>query len=129
MAERRWRVCASGEVRECEGGVRFQAEWAGVPAPGFAVRWSGQVFAYLNECQHVPVELDFNEGDFWDLTRQYLICATHGAYYKPDTGLCLGGPCRGRRLTRLTVIEEGGEVFYLPDGTQPASVYISLTRK
>lgn len=129
MAERRWRVCASDEVRECERGVRFLAEWAGLPAPGFVVRWSGQVFAYLNECQHVPVELDFNEGDFWDLSRQYLICATHGAYYKPDTGLCLGGPCRGRRLTRLAVIEEGGEVFYLPDGTQPASVYISLTRK
>ena len=115
LTERKWRICASSDVNNGERGVRFNAEWAGLPAPGFVGRWQGQVFAYLNECQHIPIELDFNEGDFWDLSRQYLICATHGAYYRPDDGLCLGGPCRGRRLTQLGVCEEDGVVWFLPD--------------
>ncbi|SFZ72673.1 Rieske (2Fe-2S) protein [Chitinimonas taiwanensis] len=115
MAERRWRICASEDLPDAGLGVRFQAEWRGVPAPAFAVRWAGKVQAYLNECAHIPIELDFNEGDFFDLSRSYLICSTHGAYYRPDTGLCLGGPCKGARLTKLAVLEEAGEVFFLPD--------------
>jgi nitrite reductase/ring-hydroxylating ferredoxin subunit len=112
---RRWRICGSDELADNGLGKRFQAEWRGIPARGFVVRWEGRVYGYLNECAHIPVELDFNEGDFFDLSRRYLICATHGAYYKPDTGLCLGGPCKGARLTRLTVEEVAGEVFFLPD--------------
>ncbi|MGQ5521913.1 Rieske (2Fe-2S) protein [Chitinimonas sp. PSY-7] len=115
MPERRWRICASEDLPEAGLGKRFQAEWHGVPAPAFVVRWGGVVHGYLNECAHIPIELDFNEGDFFDLTRSYLICSTHGAYYKPDTGLCLGGPCKGRRLIKVLVVEDGGEVFFLPD--------------
>jgi nitrite reductase/ring-hydroxylating ferredoxin subunit len=115
MDERRWRICASDELIERGLGKRFQAEWGGTPAPAFVVRWGGRVHAYLNECAHIPVELDFNEGDFFDLSHSYLICATHGAYYRPDTGLCLGGPCKGARLVKLAVEEMEGEVFFLPD--------------
>lgn len=115
MAERRWRICAADELAEAGLGKRFQAEWRGVPAAGFVVRWGGRVHGYLNACAHIPIELDFNEGDFFDLSRSYLICATHGAYYRPDTGLCLGGPCKGARLVKLAVEEDGGEVFFLPD--------------
>ena len=116
MSKRKWSICASDELVEANLGRRFAAEWRGTPAPGFVVRWGGRVHGYLNECAHVPIELDFNEGDFFDLSRSYLICATHGAYYSPDTGLCLGGPCRGARLVKLAVVEEAGEVFFLPDG-------------
>ncbi|WP_374353793.1 Rieske (2Fe-2S) protein [Chitinimonas sp.] len=108
-------MCPAEALRNGELGVRFQAEWRGVPAPAFAVRWEGRVHAYLNECAHIPVELDFNEGDFFDLSRSYLICATHGAYYRPDSGYCLGGPCKGARLTKLAVVVEAGMVYFLPD--------------
>jgi nitrite reductase/ring-hydroxylating ferredoxin subunit len=113
----RWRICQSDELTDRGLGKRFQAEWRGVPARGFVVRWGGRVYGYLNECAHIPVELDFNEGDFFDISRSYLICATHGAYYRPDTGVCLGGPCKGARLTKLSVIEEDGEVYFVPGET------------
>lgn len=112
---RKWRVCRSDELQDGALGKRFQAEWAGSPAPGFVVRYEGRLCAYLNECQHVPIELDFNEGDFFDLSKTFLICSTHGALYRPHTGECVGGPCRGRRLTPLHVEELDGDVFYLPD--------------
>jgi nitrite reductase/ring-hydroxylating ferredoxin subunit len=49
------------------------------------------------------------------------MCATHGAIYEPDTGKCVGGPCRGARLRQVQVEErdtpEGRSVFWIPDDT------------
>jgi len=81
----------------------------------FVLRWQG-VHAYLNRCEHVAVELDWRPGEFLDASGQYLMCAAHGALYEPDTGLCVDGPCRGRALQRLVVIERDG-CIYLEAGT------------
>jgi nitrite reductase/ring-hydroxylating ferredoxin subunit len=75
----------------------------GVPA--FAVRWRGGVFAYLNQCPHAGGPLDF-EGQVLESSGRYLMCARHGAIFEPDTGKCVGGPCRGARLTPLAVHEK-----------------------
>ena len=40
-----------------------------------------------------------------------LVCVRHGARYRPDTGECLGGPCRGARLTALALEERGCELW------------------
>jgi hypothetical protein len=56
------------------------------------------------------VELDWIEGEFFDTDRLYLVCTTHSARYDPVTGRCAGGPCAGRGLIRLEVVEEGGDV-------------------
>ena len=32
---------------------------------------------------------------------KFIICATHGAIYQPETGLCVGGPCKGKKLTTM----------------------------
>ena len=50
----------------------------------------------LNRCGHIPVELDWQPGEFFDHSGLYLICATHGALYAPETGHCLGGRCNGK---------------------------------
>jgi len=39
------------------------------------------------------------------------LCATHGAAYKPDTGACAGGPCRGR-LVSIALTESDGVVHW-----------------
>ena len=41
------------------------------------------------------MEMDYQPDRFFDSTGNWLICATHGATYQPDTGLCTGGPCHG----------------------------------
>lgn len=79
----------------------------GVPA--FAVRWHGAVHAYLNQCPHAGGPLDF-EGQVLESSGRYLMCARHGAIFEPDTGKCVGGPCRGARLTPLAVHQK-------PDGS------------
>jgi nitrite reductase/ring-hydroxylating ferredoxin subunit len=108
-------ICDSAALEEGGRGVRFQIEWYGQPEPAFVVRFRGQARAFLNRCAHVPVELDWQEGEFFDGDARYLICATHGALYEPTSGRCVLGPCRGRRLVPLRVEERDGQVFWLPE--------------
>jgi nitrite reductase/ring-hydroxylating ferredoxin subunit len=59
------------------------------------------------------VELDAQPGEFFDFAALYLVCGTHGAAYIPETGYCVGGPCKGQRLSKLAVDECDGSVYLL----------------
>ncbi|MGF7132489.1 nitrite reductase/ring-hydroxylating ferredoxin subunit [Paraburkholderia sp. EB58] len=113
------RICASNELIEGGEGLRRAAKYAGGDAVVFFVRYGGEAYGYLNRCAHVPMELDWVEGQFFESSGLYLMCATHGAIYAPDTGKCVGGPCRGGRLRPVQVDErdtpDGRAVFWLPD--------------
>lgn len=111
-------ICASEALVEGGQGVRFTLDRQGVGEPAFAVRFDGRVHAYLNRCAHLSVELDWQPGQFFDHSGLYLICATHGALYAPDSGRCLGGRCNGKGLNPVTVIEDGGQVFLIEEGRE-----------
>lgn len=111
MAATQRLICNSADLAEGGDGHRFEVAEAGKIAAAFVVRHGGAVHGYLNRCAHVPVELDWQPGKFFDAERRYLICATHGAIYEPDTGRCVGGPCTGQRLTALDVFEQDGQVW------------------
>ena len=108
-------LCEAAEIEDGGKGVRFPVRAFGADATGFAVRYEGKVYAYLNRCAHVPVELDWFKGEFFESGKQHLMCSTHGAIYAPDTGACAGGPCRGGRLRPIAVREEGARIFWQPD--------------
>jgi nitrite reductase/ring-hydroxylating ferredoxin subunit len=108
-------VCSSAELQEGGGGIRFPLTAGNDDATGFVVRYGGQVYGYLNRCAHVPIELDWNKGEFFESGGHYLICATHGALYAPESGRCEGGPCRGGRLRKLRIMEKENQVFWQPD--------------
>jgi len=94
--------------------VRYIAiDYRGVESPAFVIRHRGKVHGFINRCAHVQVELDWQEGQFFDDEQQYLICATHGALYQPDTGECIAGPCRHGKLEKLAITEDGDGVFIL----------------
>ncbi|MDH4173459.1 MAG: Rieske 2Fe-2S domain-containing protein [Betaproteobacteria bacterium] len=113
MADGERLICASAALRDAGDGVRFEIEYFGERAPAFAVRHQGRVHAYLNRCAHVAMELDWREGQFFDLEGRDLICSTHGAVYAAATGACRGGPCGGAPLVRLQVEERDGRIYYL----------------
>ena len=102
-------LCASSELQDGGRAVAFDVVYAGQVLRAFAIRYEGLVHAYLNRCSHVPMEMDYQEGRFFDDTGRWLLCATHGAAYAPDTGACVGGPCRGG-LVKVELTEEGGQV-------------------
>ena len=55
--------------------------------------------------------MDFVPNRFFDASGQWLICATHGAMYQPQTGACRSGPCRGG-LIKIAVSEQDGLVHW-----------------
>jgi nitrite reductase/ring-hydroxylating ferredoxin subunit len=113
MAETERLICPAAALSEAGEGVRFEIEWQGVAAPAFLVRWQGRARAYLNRCAHIPVELDYQPGRFFDFSNEYLVCATHGALYDPSTGACAGGRCNGTGLVPIPVEERDGGIYLL----------------
>lgn len=111
MADGERIICASAELLDGGAAVRFSIERHGVSEPAFAVRYRGTVYAYLNRCAHVPIELDWQEGQFFDRSGLYLICSSHGALYDPASGQGLAGRCNGKGLTPLVVIERDGSIY------------------
>jgi nitrite reductase/ring-hydroxylating ferredoxin subunit len=100
----------SHDLEEKSAGLRFALPQLGEFATGFVVRFHGKAHAYVNQCAHIPVELDWNQGEFFTTTKDYLICATHGAHYMPDTGHCVMGPCKGKSLQALPVTEQNQQI-------------------
>ena len=111
MAFDRELICLSTAVKEGGAGARFKLSIGCTPRPAFLVRFEDKPHAFLNSCPHMGVELDWQQGEFFDQSGLYLICSTHGAVFMPDNGYCTGGPCKGRRLTRLPVVEHDGSIF------------------
>jgi nitrite reductase/ring-hydroxylating ferredoxin subunit len=114
------RICASAQLEEGGHGVLFNMNVGDKPRPAFVIRFDGVAHAYVNSCPHLGTELDWQPGQFFDESGLYLICATHGAVFAPDSGYCSGGPCRGQWLIPLPVVEQGGSIF-LSEGF---SVYV-----
>lgn len=108
-------ICASDAVVDGGKGVRFPVTAGGEDSTGFVIRYGNTVYAYLNRCAHVPIELDWNEGEFFESSGLYLMCSTHGAIYTPENGRCAGGPCRGGRLRPIVVFEQDDQIYWRPD--------------
>lgn len=107
-------LCASAELVERGRALVFDLLQYGQPVRAFALRYDGQVVAYLNRCLHVPVEMDWQPGVFLDSEQRFILCSTHGASYEPLDGRCVGGPCGRGRLTAVEVREIDGQVYWYP---------------
>nr|WP_242404642.1 Rieske 2Fe-2S domain-containing protein [Janthinobacterium agaricidamnosum] len=108
-------ICAADALLDGGKGVRFPVSAGGENTTGFVVRYDGKVYGYLNRCAHIPIELDWAEGEFFESSGLYLMCSTHGAVYVPDSGLCAGGPCKGGRLLPIVLVEREQSVYWQPD--------------
>jgi nitrite reductase/ring-hydroxylating ferredoxin subunit len=108
-------ICASADVVEGGKGIRFPVTAGSYDTTGFVVRYHGVAYAYLNRCAHVPIELDWAEGEFFESSGLYIMCSTHGAIYDPQNGHCRGGPCRGGSLRQIAVREQDQQIFWQPD--------------
>ncbi|TXI22182.1 MAG: Rieske (2Fe-2S) protein [Roseateles sp.] len=107
-------LCASADLVERGRAVVFDVLQWHQPARAFALRYEGRAVAYLNRCAHVPTEMDWQEGEFLDGDKRFILCSIHGAAYEPLSGQCLMGPCRGARLTKIEISEREGQVYWHP---------------
>jgi nitrite reductase/ring-hydroxylating ferredoxin subunit len=76
----------------------------------FLVRRGESGFAYLNQCPHTGINLEWLPDQFLDTSGGLIQCATHGALFRIEDGYCLRGPCAGESLKPLRLEQEGGEL-------------------
>ncbi len=75
---------------------------------GFVVRRGEAAFGYVDRCPHMGLPLaqvldQYMAGDL-------VACSWHGALFRPEDGVCVGGPCAGARLTPWRVTVEDGTI-------------------
>lgn len=71
----------------------------------FIHRHSSGFSAFVNNCPHVNLPLDFDDGRFYFDDVPGLLCRVHGAVFNEKSGECVDGPCRGQSLLSLGVEE------------------------
>ena len=109
-------LCAADALVERGKAVLFDVRLWGQPARAFALRFDGRLVAYVNRCAHVPVEMDWQPGEFLDHDKRWIVCAIHGATYEPADGRCVGGPCGRARLIPVQIDELDGQACWYPSG-------------
>lgn len=107
-------LCESGVLEERGQAHVFDVMVWKQAARAFALRFDGQVVAYVNRCLHVPIEMDWQPGQFLDMDRRWILCTMHGAAYEPSSGRCVGGPCGQGRLLSISTREREGRVYWYP---------------
>jgi nitrite reductase/ring-hydroxylating ferredoxin subunit len=111
-------VARAGELAPGET-KKFLLVCDGQELEAFLVNFGGALHAYVNRCRHVPMSLDWVENQFFTEDRRFLQCATHGAWYRPDTGECIAGPPCGRALHRVPLTTAGDRVLAHCPGPLP----------
>lgn len=75
----------------------------------------GAFYAYMNICPHLGTALEYQENQFLDMDKEYIICSTHGALFKVEDGTCVFGPCQGDHLTPVAISVHSDGGIYLVD--------------
>lgn len=91
-------LCGLAELR-ATGCREFRIGAGDWPLRGFVVQLEQGVRAYVNRCPHLRYPLNYLPHDFLSCDRRYLECKMHGALFEKDSGVCIAGPCLGRRLS------------------------------
>ena len=102
-----------GQLAELEdpGCREFQIGDGDWPLRGFIVRQGENVYAYENYCMHVGHPLNWMPDGFLSKDRTAILCASHGALYEIDSGLCFAGPCVGKSLRTVNVEVRDGTIY------------------
>lgn len=77
---------------------------------GFVVRRGARVDGYVDRCPHAGVPMAQQLDEYLTSGGDLIVCAWHGALFRIEDGLCVGGPCLGQRLTPWHVRVLDGEL-------------------
>ncbi len=72
---------------------------------------AGSIHAFLNVCPHEGRPLNVAPDRFLFSAEHRLVCGHHGACFELDTGECVDGPCRGKRLKSVQISVKEGSVW------------------
>jgi nitrite reductase/ring-hydroxylating ferredoxin subunit len=99
-------ICNKREIRDRMGkSFPLMRRWTDGklrPWDIFVARFGKEYHAYVNECPHQHVRLDWEKNNFFEPNYlKVLMCGKHGSEFDPETGVCISGPCKGARLEKI----------------------------
>ncbi len=104
------RLCALADLADPGAkGFRFRHERA--LFAGFLVRQGDAVTGYVDSCPHNGWPLAIMDDRYLTRGGDRIICAAHGAIFRPADGLCVAGPCADDHLRPWAVAVVDGEVL------------------
>jgi nitrite reductase/ring-hydroxylating ferredoxin subunit len=77
---------------------------------GFVTRVGGAVAGWVDRCPHAGMPLAMTPNRYLTREGDLILCATHGALFRPTDGRCVAGPCAGQSLAAWPVRVEAGAV-------------------
>ena len=77
---------------------------------GFVVRKGDAVHGYVDSCAHMALPLAQKLDAYLTPDAGHIQCSWHGALYRVEDGICVGGPCVGARLRPWPVTVENGMI-------------------
>lgn len=77
----------------------------------FLMARGNQVLAYVNDCPHRHLPLNFHPEKFLTPEEDFILCTNHIALFRIEDGQCEDGPCKGEWLTPVAIRVEGGKVL------------------
>ncbi len=95
-------LCRLGDIPD-PGAHGFSFRAGEALFAGFVVRAGGEVRGYEDRCPHAAMPLALLPDRYLTREGDLILCASHGALFRPLDGLCVGGPCAGRALTAWPV--------------------------
>ncbi len=78
---------------------------------GFVVRRGDGVTGYVDRCPHMGPPLAQQLDDYLTADASLIACSWHGALFRIDDGVCVGGPCAGAALTAWPVEQRDGVIY------------------
>lgn len=121
-------ICRLADLDE-HGARGFKVGGGDWPLRGFVVRCGNEVRGYLNRCPHAGHPLDLIPNRFLTADRALILCASHGALFEKDHGLCLAGPCAGEALSPLPLVVSGDLVLLAGEAAVTMPAGPSVTAK
>jgi len=78
------------------------------------VRDDESAHAFENLCPHYNLPLDFKGDDFMHPERNLLRCKNHQALFRMNDGVCIEGPCVGKRLKVVDIEVIERKIYFSP---------------
>ena len=95
-------LCRRGDIPD-PGARGFSFRAGEALFAGFVVRCGGEVRGYEDRCPHAAMPLALLPDRYLTREGDLILCASHGALFRPLDGVCVSGPCAGRALTAWPV--------------------------
>jgi nitrite reductase/ring-hydroxylating ferredoxin subunit len=103
------RLCALADIAD-PGARGFTFRDGEALFAGFVVRQAGEVRGYEDHCPHAGMPLALMPDRYLTREGDLILCASHGALFRPTDGQCIGGPCAGKALTAWPVRLTGDDL-------------------